>query len=189
MKKSVLVLSLLILLAAANVAQAYVFQLYDSSGANIVGSTATASFTNSILAPGSDSKTFYFSVARSEPSSIPTTVDIGRSFTYDAQATSWQASYVILPKDAAVGTLPLAFGYAAGIAPGNGFGLGTTNGLNLNTIYALSLDNYLGSEGSAAFSVNLTLPKEQAATPIPAAVWLMGSGLMGLVGLRKKFKA
>jgi hypothetical protein len=30
---------------------------------------------------------------------------------------------------------------------------------------------------------------QPAATPLPAAVWLLGSGLMGLVGLRKKFKA
>ena len=34
-------------------------------------------------------------------------------------------------------------------------------------------------------NINVSTP---AATPLPAAVWLLGSGLVGLAGLRKKFK-
>jgi hypothetical protein len=31
--------------------------------------------------------------------------------------------------------------------------------------------------------------KEFSTVPIPGAVWLLGSGLIGLLGLRKKFKS
>ncbi len=62
---------------------------------------------------------------------------------------------------------------------------------------------YAGATGSQIFSLlgtgasntygayvdNVSLVQKPAATPLPAAVWLLGSGLMGLVGLRKKFKA
>lgn len=37
--------------------------------------------------------------------------------------------------------------------------------------------------------IKLTKSDPPTATPLPAAVWLLGSGLMGLVGMRKKFKA
>jgi hypothetical protein len=37
-------------------------------------------------------------------------------------------------------------------------------------------------DGPIAFSVSIN------AIPIPGAVWLLGSGLVALVGLRKKFR-
>lgn len=55
---------------------------------------------------------------------------------------------------------------------------GNGNVLTINTM----------ADGSAAQVLNYTLNSEaQAApTPIPAAAWLLGSGLMGLVGVRRR---
>jgi hypothetical protein len=42
---------------------------------------------------------------------------------------------------------------------------------------------------SVSFSDFEANPAPPAATPIPGAVWLLGSGLVGLVGLRKKYRS
>ena len=41
--------------------------------------------------------------------------------------------------------------------------------------------------GDAAITVTGILGRE-ASTPVPAAIWLLGSGLIGLVGIRKQFR-
>jgi hypothetical protein len=41
---------------------------------------------------------------------------------------------------------------------------------------------------SQSFATNATVTYDYTPTPIPAAVWLLGSGLMGLFGLRRKVK-
>lgn len=40
--------------------------------------------------------------------------------------------------------------------------------------------------GNAESIANFSILTEDVATPIPGAVWLLGSGLVGLIGLRKK---
>ena len=47
------------------------------------------------------------------------------------------------------------------------------------------LDLTTNTDGTT--TVNYVAPT--AATPIPAAAWLLGSGLMGLFGMRRKMKA
>ncbi len=46
-----------------------------------------------------------------------------------------------------------------------------------------------GSDGDGLFTVTAKFNTAPASTPIPAAVWLLGTGLMGLAGIRKKFAA
>ena len=52
---------------------------------------------------------------------------------------------------------------------------------NLNFLKFEGLDN---AGGSAGFDIDAV----EGAVPIPGAVWLLGSGLVCLVGLKKKFK-
>lgn len=50
----------------------------------------------------------------------------------------------------------------------------------------LPSDVYMGAAANGdGFDVNAV--SAQAATPIPGAVWLLGSGLIGLVGIRRKY--
>ncbi len=58
---------------------------------------------------------------------------------------------------------------------------GGLNPLLGGTLYTISLMN----DGTASTQI-LANEVNVAATPIPAAAWLFGSGLMGLVGLRRK---
>jgi hypothetical protein len=47
---------------------------------------------------------------------------------------------------------------------------------------------YLNPGPYNGFALNQNLPGQWVTTPIPAAFWLLGSGLIGLVGLRRRFK-
>ena len=47
---------------------------------------------------------------------------------------------------------------------------------------------YLNPGGLNGFALNQNVAGQWVTTPIPAAFWLLGSGLVGLVGLRRKFK-
>jgi hypothetical protein len=43
-------------------------------------------------------------------------------------------------------------------------------------------------QGSITLGVPGTMTLQSSAVPIPGAIWLFGSGIVGLIGLRKKFK-
>ncbi|MBG0789480.1 MAG: hypothetical protein H0S80_03165 [Desulfovibrionaceae bacterium] len=54
-----------------------------------------------------------------------------------------------------------------------------------------AMDQVLGLSGQEAdvdFANFQSSPEAPAATPIPGAVWLLGSGLVGLAGFRKRFR-
>ncbi len=73
------------------------------------------------------------------------------------------------------------------LAQGNNsfaFVLGTTDASQQSTTgyYGLESSKYAGG----AFEAYLDYQTTPAATPIPAGIWLFGSGLAGLAGLRKK---
>lgn len=79
--------------------------------------------------------------------------------------------------------------------------LGTVFGADyeLDELSFLDLDitNYAGMSGSLDFvlnttgteSANIFIPESISSVPVPAAVWLFGSGLIGLVGLARRKKA
>ncbi|MFW5791254.1 MAG: hypothetical protein ACOCVU_01220, partial [Desulfohalobiaceae bacterium] len=52
---------------------------------------------------------------------------------------------------------------------------------------ALDLDNY-PNQNDGWYEENLVMARPDTAVPIPGAVWLLGSGLLGLVGLRARRK-
>lgn len=188
MKKYTLSLLLLVsLLAFTSVAQAYVFQLYDNTGTSPTTTVSElVSFTSAIGSGGSSVQMSYFSIIPNYPgsSSTPVTFDVA----YSGSGSPWNTYFEIAPKSNLNDVQLL----------GGGFGFGTASGvesqnltLMLKTIYGFTLLAEADGAGAyAQIAAKLSLPAEKPAnTPIPAAVWLLGTGLVGLVGVRRKIAA
>lgn len=58
-----------------------------------------------------------------------------------------------------------------------------------STLSGIIVTGYGKGEAGNPFLAAVTVASAPGKTPLPAAVWFFGSGLVGLVGLRKKFKA
>jgi|LGOV01.1.fsa_nt_gb hypothetical protein len=103
----------------------------------------------------------------------------GKGFPSKYMPTDWDTYLMAL-----VGT----FIDSSGIIVGNPFEIG--NGPTIVIIPSGATQLQLGinddkfSDNSGSFSVKV----EGAPVPIPGAVWLFGSGLIGLVGLRRKHR-
>ncbi|MEM9056844.1 MAG: PEP-CTERM sorting domain-containing protein [Pseudomonadota bacterium] len=65
------------------------------------------------------------------------------------------------------------------------FSLGTTDGMVNIEFYEVGFDDIAGG-ADATWGGTLTVEFDAAVVPVPAAVWLMGSGLLGLIGLRRR---
>jgi len=65
------------------------------------------------------------------------------------------------------------------------FSLTEFSGIDLTNIFSVSWE-YQGDESNDISFASLTT--DAPPVPVPAAVWLLGSGLVGLIGLRKKFR-
>jgi len=94
----------------------------------------------------------------------------------DGNGANLQSNNVLTP-----GSNPVLDGYGLVFQVTDGTG-------SIINIWGNSADNYTywksyASNGSVNGEFNIT---PLTATPIPAAAWLFGSGLMGLVGIRKK---
>jgi hypothetical protein len=74
------------------------------------------------------------------------------------------------------------------------YGTGFVNtSISLANIALTDFDALAGQSFLIGYACHFYLDKtqlhiEQSAVPIPAAVWLLGSGLLGLAGLRRRFK-
>jgi hypothetical protein len=69
--------------------------------------------------------------------------------------------------------------------------VGATSGFVTQNLYFVANGNLANSKGVSAATINTNFDGSTTivtATPIPAAFYLMGSGLLGLVGLRRRNK-
>ncbi|MBJ6724227.1 NF038129 family PEP-CTERM protein [Geomesophilobacter sediminis] len=72
---------------------------------------------------------------------------------------------------------------------GNSFGLSFYGADGLTPLLTSDPNGYAAIADITASGLNLTVNSAQVAasqTPIPAAAWLLGSGLMGLAGIRRR---
>lgn len=180
MKKAVVALFVLMILATASLAQAYVFNLYTDPHLAPTSSVAGPTFSTGLS--GMDSKTIYFSIA-SDFASDPAhqAVSLAQSFAYSGSGYPWGGVYTMTEWNKAP---ILGGGGGTGYGAGTGTGTASTN-LFTGAIYSLAMQTF----GQSELTLVLKTPTQSASTPIPAALWLLGSGLAGLVGLRKKFLA
>ncbi len=90
-----------------------------------------------------------------------------------------------LNKNLAAGTyyLTLANGSAT-----NGEGIGWSFDQSNNNLTAWSSTNFMTSSANVSAESFIINGSPATPTPIPAAAWLLGSGLMGLFGFRRKEK-
>jgi hypothetical protein len=100
---------------------------------------------------------------------------LGGSYVTISNSASIATSQNSVPYDPAAGSLTLSAG--GSLSTG-----GSTGG---NEVIGKSQEIVLGTGGSILIlPINLESPA--VVTPIPAAAWLFGSGLLGLVGIRKR---
>lgn len=59
-------------------------------------------------------------------------------------------------------------------------------GMQNNNFKDLNHDSDLGSKLLAWYQLTVTVTEHPSAVPLPAAIWLMGSGLIGLFGLSRR---
>jgi hypothetical protein len=60
------------------------------------------------------------------------------------------------------------------------------NDITLTGQFVMTGD-YSGNNEGTKFDLNLTGARQSAVVPIPGAAWLLGPGLLGLVGLKRKY--
>ena len=205
------------LLASASVQAAIVDSVGDSFGVNFngivdetvqPGLTSNAWFTLSgIAADGFGGQNWTFSVTINNTSSLPITgsrVSI-LAFDTDPNADRAQSSatgvfdMVTTGNMPMVGNIELCFKDAGGNNCAGGGNGGVVQGnsgnftavLNFNAVLPqLELSNfhvrYQSIEGSVLGTSGVG--EEIPAVPVPAAAWLMGSGLIGLVGFARRKK-
>lgn len=115
------------------------------------------------------------------------------NFILNGSLSSWKniwlgGNYVTISNSASISTTPNSIPYnpaAGGLTLTAGGSISTRGSTFGNEVIGRSQEIVLSSGGSILIMpINLELLA--VPTPIPAAAWLLGSGLLGLMGIRKR---
>jgi hypothetical protein len=115
------------------------------------------------------------------------------NFILNGALSSWKniflgGSYVTISNNASISTTPNTTPYApstGGITLTAGGSVSTGGSFGGNEVIGRSQEIVLGSGGSILI-LPINLESTAFVTPIPAAAWLLGSGLLGLIGIRRR---
>jgi hypothetical protein len=115
------------------------------------------------------------------------------NFILNGALSSWKniwlgGSNVTISNSASISTIPNATPYTpvtGGLTLTAGGSLSMRGSVGGNEVAGRSQEILLGSGGSILI-LPINLDSAVVVTPIPAAAWLLGSGLLGLAGLRKR---
>lgn len=182
---------------AAPVPVTGVFTMYDGTGGVVgVDNTVTGFFDHATMTFGVSSTTAFF----------------GQQWTASGGTLYAPGTYTTSTTDTGGASGPdVTWVVPTGMAGGNiKFAWGTTTGIDVFMVWdatGTSLD-VAGCTGAGCapttngirgfgmvdgpfqgFSANFDLTPSPAPIPLPAAVWLFGSGLLGLVGIARRRKA
>ena len=130
--------------------------------------------------------TYVFSITSAQATSVTTTVNLGDLFgitNLQQRLYSWTGAPVL-------GAAPgLVQGWTSVTSSGPGVTISNAvinqTGLAVGT-YALEIRGNASGLAGGSYAGVLNLGVVPAAVPVPAAVWLFGSALAGLMGLRRK---
>lgn len=147
----------------------YAIQLHD----NVSG---PPSFNDLVQVGVWNSATNEVGIGFSAENNINQTVTIIDSATLDALPHD-QIAFMLSRDDLGTNAITASYAYVDGVFGGNWESLAWTS-------FGNTVDIFHGED----FTQAVFLASEFAPVPIPGAVWLLGSGMIGLVGLKKKFK-
>lgn len=189
MKKALLVFVTLLLLSPAS-AQAYSFQFLDLLHVEVETPNPSALETTRFYSTldsnymGSADQAYHgkFMIVDDAPGNSSSPVNVNYEFIFSGNLES--------PSGTPFGTTSIN---GPGVSLSGLGSMTVQSGEEIfltNTWYnfegLVSLDMPPGNDGWSKVTYSL---EATAATPIPGAVWLLGSGLVGLVGIRRKMKA
>jgi hypothetical protein len=162
----------------------------DVTGWSIQYASATGSFgtTNSHTLSGIVAANSYYLIQESNPPGIPGTAGANLPVTpnYNGQLNlSASAGKVALVNSATV---------VSGTGSTGGYvdliGYGSTANFNNGKALTANLNNmtavFQANNGTLSIGAPTPHASDATPTPIPAAAWLLGSGLMGLMGIRRR---
>jgi len=165
--------------------------LHDSSGSNVMSGSTLASISDAILS-GTYNDVDGRLIATLAVSNAGPSFSIDGYLLFGNDGTLLADSTVLIDFDGSAGALvDTTIGFwgvdrvcCSGIYAPNSF-----EALGDNMLMTLWGANFTGddfSDGYNGSTVGMDLVLEMSPVPVPAAVWLFGSGLLGLVGIARR---